>query len=238
MKLEEYQKKEQERLNIAIRHLENGVDIADIHSVYIDESVEIEPGAYLGPCVTLEGKTRIGAGSRIMQNTRIVDSVIGENVLVQSSVITESSVGNGSKIGPFAYMRPNSHVGENCKIGDFVEIKNSNFGDGSKSAHLTYIGDADVGRDVNLGCGIVFVNYDGNKKFRTTVGDGAFIGCNTNLIAPVSVGDGAYIAAGSTLTHDVPDNALGVARARQKNIEGWAERRGLYRKNDEKSGDK
>lgn len=234
MTYEEYQQKVNKRREIAIRHLENGVDFEDIDTVYIDETVEIEPGAYIGPCVTLKGKTRIGAGSQILQNSRIVDSEIGQNVLVQSSVILESSVGNGTQVGPFAYMRPNSHVGENCKIGDFVEIKNSTFGNGSKSAHLTYIGDADVGEDVNLGCGIVFVNYDGNNKYRTTVGNGAFIGCNTNLISPVNVGDGAYIAAGSTLTEDVPKDSLGIARARQTNIGGWAAKRGLYRRNENK----
>ena len=230
MTYEEYQKQEQARLAVAIRHLENGVLFQDIHTVYIDESVTIQPGARIGSCVTLEGETEIGAGAVIGQNSRLRDAKIGENVDIQSSVSLESSVGAGTKVGPFAYIRPGSKIGENCKIGDFVEVKNSTFGDGSKSAHLTYIGDSDVGRDVNLGCGIVFVNYDGTNKYRTTVGDGAFIGCNTNLVSPVHVGDGAYIAAGSTVTEDVPEDALGIARARQTNIEGWATKKGLYRK--------
>ena len=227
---EEYKEKEEKRLSIVIRHLENGVDFEDIHNVYIDESVRIDPGVYIGPCVTLKGETTIGAGTCIFQNSRIVDSVIGENVEIQSSFINRSRIGDGSEIGPFAYRRPDSNIGQNCKIGDFVEVKNSSFGDGSKSAHLTYIGDSDIGKDVNLGCGIVFVNYDGTRKTRSTVGDDVFIGCNTNLISPVTVGDGAYIAAGSTVTRDVPEDALCVARAKQKNIKGWASRAGLYRK--------
>ena len=231
MNYEEYKKIEKERLERALAFMEKGVEFADINTAYIGEDVEIGAGTYIGPCVTLEGKTVIGENCRIYQNTRICDSTIDNDVEIQSSVILESSVGDGSKIGPFAYMRPNSHVGKECKIGDFVEIKNSNFGDGSKSAHLTYIGDADVGTGVNLGCGIVFVNYDGNEKHRTEVGNDAFIGCNTNLISPVRVGDGAYIAAGSTITKSVPDDALGIAREKQTNIDGWAVKRGLYRKN-------
>ena len=149
---------------------------------------------------------------------------------IQTSVVLESQVGAKSKVGPFAYLRPKSIIGKECKVGDFVEVKNSSFGDGSKASHLTYIGDSDVGRDVNIGCGVVFVNYDGSQKHRSTVGDGAFIGCNTNLVSPVKVEDGAYIAAGSTVTKDVPEDALCVARAKQKNIEGWAAKRGLYNK--------
>lgn len=230
MKYSEYKEKEKARLDIAIRHLENGVDFADISSAYIDDTVEIGEGTFIGPCVTLEGNTVIGKNCVVYQNTRIRDSRIGDGTEIQSSVILESSVGDGTKVGPFAYVRPGSSIGSNCKVGDFVEIKNSNFGDGSKTAHLTYIGDADVGKDVNIGCGVVFVNYDGAHKFRSTVGNGAFIGCNANLISPVTVNDGAYIAAGSTVTKDVPEDALCVARARQKNIEGWAVERGLYKK--------
>jgi bifunctional UDP-N-acetylglucosamine pyrophosphorylase/glucosamine-1-phosphate N-acetyltransferase len=227
----EYKEKEKKRIERAIGFMEAGVEFADINTAYIDEGVKIGSGTFIGPCVTIEGSTVIGSGCRIYQNTRIKDSEIGDGVEIQSSVILESSVGSGTKVGPFAYMRPDSHVGENCKIGDFVEIKNSNFGNGSKSAHLTYIGDADVGEGVNLGCGIVFVNYDGNNKYRTKVGNNAFIGCNTNLVAPVEVGDDSYIAAGSTITKNVPKDALGIAREKQTNLEGWAAKRGLYRKN-------
>lgn len=230
MTLDEYNKKEEERFKTAVSWLEKGVEIADLRSVFIDPDVQLEEGVYLGPCVTLEGHTVIHRGAKIFQNTRIVDSEIGPDVTVQSSVILESSVGEGTNVGPFAYIRPNSHIGKHCKVGDFVEVKNSNFGDGSKSAHLTYIGDADVGKGVNLGCGVVFVNYDGKEKHRSTVGDHVFVGCNANLVSPVTVGDGSYIAAGSTITEDVPEDALGIARERQTNKEGWASKRGLFKK--------
>lgn len=230
MKYEAYQEQEKARLAVCIRHLEAGVDFVDIRTAYIGEDVIIGPGTLIGPCVTLEGKTVIGENCRILQNSRIVDSVVGSGVEIQSSVVTDSQIGDRTKVGPFAYLRPGSRVGEDCKVGDFVEVKNSSFGDGSKASHLTYIGDSDVGRDVNIGCGVVFVNYDGTNKHRTTVGDGAFIGCNTNLVSPVKVEDGAYIAAGSTVTEDVPEDALCIARARQKNIRGWAAEKGLYRK--------
>lgn len=230
MKYEEYQAKEAERIAVCIRHLKAGVDFVDIHTAYIGEDVVIGAGTLIGPCVTLEGKTVIGENCRILQNSRITDSVIGDGVEIQSSVVTDSRIGSRTKVGPFAYLRPGSAIGEDCKVGDFVEVKNSSFGDGSKASHLTYIGDSDVGRDVNIGCGVVFVNYDGTSKHRSTVGDGAFIGCNTNLVSPVKVEDGAYIAAGSTVTEDVPEDALCIARARQRNIRGWAAEKGLYRK--------
>jgi len=139
-------------------------------------------------------------------------------------------VGNETSVGPFAYLRPNSEVGSHCKVGDFVEIKNSRLDDGAKAAHLTYVGDSDVGKKVNLGCGVVFVNYDGSKKYRSVVEDGAFIGCNVNLVSPVHVGKDAYIAAGSTITNDVEDGALYVARSKGKSIEGWVEKRGILKK--------
>ena len=145
-------------------------------------------------------------------------------------MILESKIGDNTSVGPFAYIRPGSSVGRNCKVGDFVEVKNSNLGDGSKSAHLTYIGDADIGENANLGCGVVFVNYDGTNKYRSEIGDGVFIGCNANIISPIKIEDGAYVAAGSTVTRNVPEDALCVARAKQKNIEGWATMRGLYNK--------
>ena len=226
----DYKEKEALRKQVAIRHLENGVEFVDINTAYIDETVTIGAGTFIGPCVTLEGQTFIGEGCTIYQNTRIKDSVISDGASVQSSVIMESKVGKGTKVGPFAYLRPGCTIGENCKVGDFVEVKNSSLGDGSKASHLTYIGDSDVGRDVNIGCGVVFVNYDGTNKHRSNIGDGAFIGCNTNLVSPVSVEDGAYIAAGSTITEDVPKDSLAIARQRQRNIEGWAREKGLYKK--------
>ena len=226
----DYKEKEALRKQVAIRHLENGVEFVDINTAYIDETVTIGAGTLIGPCVTLEGQTFIGEGCTIYQNTRIKDSVISDGASVQSSVIMESKVGKGTKVGPFAYLRPGCTIGENCKVGDFVEVKNSSLGDGSKASHLTYIGDSDVGRDVNIGCGVVFVNYDGTNKHRSNIGDGACIGCHTNLVSPVSVEDGAYIAAGSTITEDVPKDSLAIARQRQRNIEGWAREKGLYKK--------
>ena len=230
MTFEEYKKQEEQRITRAIEFLNYGVEFADINSVYIDDDVKIGKGTFIGPCVTLEKGSIIGENCRILQNTRIKDSNLGDNVEVQSSVILESKIGDNTSVGPFAYIRPGSSVGRNCKVGDFVEVKNSNLGDGSKSAHLTYIGDADIGENANLGCGVVFVNYDGTNKYRSEIGDGVFIGCNANIISQIKIEDGAYVAAGSTVTRNVPEDALCVARAKQKNIEGWATMRGLYNK--------
>jgi len=229
-RLKKYKEKEAQRQAINLKHLEAGVEFVDLYAAYIDEEVEIGEGTVIGPCVTLKGRTVIGKNCIIGQNCRIEDSVIGDGVEVQSSVILESRVGEETKVGPFAYLRPKSNVGSHCKIGDFVEVKNSNFGDGSKASHLTYIGDSDVGRDVNLGCGVVFVNYDGTNKFRSTVGDGAFIGCNSNLVSPVHIGDGAYIAAGSTVTEEVEADALYIARARGVKKQGWVSAKGILKK--------
>ena len=230
MNMNEYKQRKDKWRKIAEKHIEAGVDIFDIDNVYIDEDVRIGEGTVIGPCVRLEGSTVIGKNCKIEQNSRIVNATIGDDVSIDNSVILDSSVGSNTSVGPFAYIRPGSTIGEACKVGDFVEVKNASMGNGSKSAHLTYIGDADIGENVNLGCGVVFVNYDGKNKHRSTVGDGCFIGCNVNLVSPVDVGDGAYIAAGSTVTKDVPKDALSVGRTRQKNIENWATQRGLYRK--------
>ena len=230
MNMNEYKQRKDKWRKIAEKHIEAGVDILDIDNVYIDEDVRIGEGTVIGPCVRLEGSTVIGKNCKIEQNSRIANATIGDDVSIDNSVILDSSVGSNTSVGPFAYIRPGSTIGEACKVGDFVEVKNASMGNGSKSAHLTYIGDADIGENVNLGCGVVFVNYDGKNKHRSTVGDGCFIGCNVNLVSPVDVGDGAYIAAGSTVTKDIPKDALSVGRARQKNIENWATQRGLYRK--------
>ncbi|MBQ6496070.1 MAG: UDP-N-acetylglucosamine diphosphorylase [Firmicutes bacterium] len=230
MTYEEYQKAEQERIERNIAYLESGVDFIDLRSAYIDEGVKIGKGTVIYPCVVLEGDVSIGENCVIGQNSRIVDSKIGDGTTIQSSVILESTVGNDTKVGPFAYLRPNSVIGDGCKVGDFVEVKNSTMGDGAKASHLTYIGDSDVGSKVNLGCGVVFVNYDGSKKYRSVVEDEAFIGCNSNLVSPVHVGKKAYVAAGSTITQDVPDGALYVARARGKVLDGWVEKRGILKK--------
>ena len=210
--------------------MEEGVIFIDLKMAYIDEGVRIGRGTTIYPCAVIEGDVTIGENCVIGQNTRIKDSVIGDNTTIQSSVILESRVGSDTTVGPFAYLRPNSNVGSGCKVGDFVEIKNSTLGDGAKASHLTYIGDSDVGERVNLGCGVVFVNYDGSRKYRSVVEDGAFIGCNSNLVSPVHIGKNAYVAAGSTITKDVPEGALYVARARGKSLEGWVEKRGILKK--------
>jgi bifunctional UDP-N-acetylglucosamine pyrophosphorylase / glucosamine-1-phosphate N-acetyltransferase len=180
--------------------------------------------------VVLEGNVSIGENCIIGQNTRIVDSTIGDETEIQSSVIIGSTVGNGTTVGPFAYLRPDSHIGDGCKVGDFVEVKNASLGDGSKASHLSYIGDAEVGKGVNIGCGVVFVNYDGIKKHHSLVKDGAFIGCNVNLISPVVLEKDAYVAAGSTVTGNVPEGALYVERSPGKIYEGWVAKRGIQKK--------
>lgn len=227
---QEYQAQTQERLKRNLAYMQQGVRFVDIQSAYIDETVRIGAGTLIGPCVTLEGSTVIGRDCVIRQNTRIRDSVLADNVEVESSVILESRIGSGTTVGPFAYLRPHTTIGAGCKVGDFVEMKNSSFGDGSKAAHLTYVGDADVGSGVNLGCGVVFVNYDGTNKHRSQVGDDVFIGCNSNLVSPVSIGDGAYIAAGSTVTEDVEEDALYIARSRGVQKKGWVSAKGIWPK--------
>ncbi len=229
--LAEEAKKEDARLQVTLKHLCAGVIFVDRKTVYIDDTVEIGSGTTIWPGAILEGKTVIGENCVIGPNSRIRDSIIEDGADIQSSVILESSVGKNTKVGPFAYMRPNSKVGADAKVGDFVEIKNSTMGDGSKASHLTYIGDSDVGKNVNLGCGVVFVNYDGSKKYRSTVGDGAFVGCNVNLVSPVNVGEGAYVAAGTTVTGDVPEGALCVGRQKERHIAGWVAKRGILKKN-------
>ena len=173
------------------------------------------------PGAMLRGNTKIGTNCVIGMNCSITNSQIGNYTEVQSSTIVDSTVGENTTVGPYAYLRPNSNIGNNVKIGDFVEVKNATIEDNSKASHLSYIGDAHVGKDVNIGCGVVFVNYDGKNKFKSTVKDGAFIGSNSNLVAPVTVEEKGYIATGSTITNDVPQGALAVARERQVIKEGW-----------------
>lgn len=230
MEIHEYEAYEKARIERNLAYMQAGVNFIDLKMAYIDEGVKIGKGTTIYPCVVLEGDVTIGENCVIGQNTRIKDSVIGDGTNVQSSVILESKVGCETTVGPFAYLRPGSDIGNKCRVGDFVEIKNSKLGDGAKASHLTYVGDSDVGEKVNLGCGVVFVNYDGSKKTRSVVDDGAFIGCNVNLISPVHVGKQAYIAAGSTITDDVPDGALYVARSRGKSLEGWVEKKGILKK--------
>ncbi len=205
--------------------MEHAVTVLDPTAVYIAPTVELEPGTTLLPGVILRGATRIGAGCEIGPNTMLRDVTVGEGTAVNASQCNECTIGAHTTVGPFAYIRPNTHVGDRVKVGDFVELKNSTVGDGTKISHLTYVGDSDVGEGINFGCGTVTVNYDGEKKFRTVIGDGAFIGCNTNLVAPVRVGRGAYIAAGSTITRDVPADSLAIARSFQTVKNNWAKKR-------------
>ena len=207
------------------RLLDAGAEILDRDAVYIGPRVEIGENTVVLPGTILRGVTKIGRNCEIGPNTMIRDCVIGNDTTVNASQLNESTVGDRTNVGPFAYVRPNSHIGDDIKVGDFVEVKNSTIGNGTKISHLTYVGDSDVGQHVNFGCGTVTTNYDGFKKYRCTIGDHAFLGCNTNRIAPVTVGEGAYTAAGSTITQEVPKDALAVARSRQKNLEGWAARR-------------
>ena len=177
------------------------------------------------PGTILQGPCRIGRRCTLGPNALVNSCVLGDDVAVNASQVNESTLGDGCDVGPYAHIRPNCTVGAKCHVGAFVQLKNCVLGEGTKMSHLTYVGDADVGSGVNFGCGTVTTNYDGFKKHRCTIGDNAFIGCNTNLVAPVTVGEGAYIAAGATITRDVPPDALAVARARQENKEGWAARR-------------
>ncbi len=208
-----------ERINT--RLMLDGVTITDPANTYIGKDVKIGADTIIYPGCMLEGRTTIGKSCIIGPNTRMTSSTVDDCVTVQMSVLIDAKVKSFTTVGPFAYLRPNSEVGEHCRIGDFVEIKNSAIDDGTKVSHLTYVGDSDVGKCVNFGCGTVTVNYDGKNKYRCKIGDGVFIGCNTNLVAPVEVGDRAYTAAGSTITKNVPEDSLAIARNRQENKLGW-----------------
>lgn len=202
-----------------------GVTMIDPAATYIGPEVEIGEDTVIYPGVILEGKCRIGRGSTLYQGSRLVGCTIGDATTVENSVLLQAEVGDHTQIGPNAYLRLGTRIGSHCRIGDFVETKNAVIGDGTKVSHLTYVGDAELGEDINIGCGVVFVNFDGKEKNKTVVGDGAFIGCNTNLISPVQVGDGAYIAAGTTVTKDVPAEALAIGRARELVKANWAKGR-------------
>ncbi len=202
-----------------------GVTLIDPTATYIGADVVIGNDTIIYPNVVLEGKTVIGSDNIIGMNCRFVDSTIGDGNDIQSTVISESTVGNGCKIGPMAYLRPGTVLADNVKIGDFVEVKKSQVGAGSKIPHLSYIGDAVVGSGVNIGCGTITCNYDGEHKYQTIIEDGAFIGSNTNLVAPVTVEAHAFIGAGSTITRDVPGSALAVTRAELRMKENWRKKK-------------
>ena len=204
------------RKNMAL--MLSGVTMVDPNTVYIDDTVEISPDCIIEPQVYIEGVCRIGSGCHIGPSVKISNSVLGDNC----------------EVGPFCYLRPGTVLANGVKAGHFVEIKKSHVGSGSKVPHLSYIGDAEIGEGVNIGCGTITCNYDGKNKYSTTIEDEAFIGCNTNLVAPVTVGHRSTIAAGSTITEDVPEDSLAIARGRQRNIKGWTEAKDpRYKNNDE-----
>lgn len=209
------------RRNINDKHMVNGVDMPCTDGIMIGMDVEIGLNTRILPNTIIIGNTKIGDDCVIGPNTYIDNSTIGNGVILDNCKILDSEIEDGVDCGPFVKVRANSILKKGVHIGNFVEVKNSIVGEGTKSAHLTYIGDSDVGAGVNFGCGTVTCNYDGKNKTRCKIGDGAFIGCNTNLIAPVEVGDKAYIAAGSTITDNIPADALSIARAKQVNKEGW-----------------
>jgi bifunctional UDP-N-acetylglucosamine pyrophosphorylase / glucosamine-1-phosphate N-acetyltransferase len=203
-----------------------GVTIIDPATTYIDSDVEVGADTVIHPCVFLERGTRVGVACEIHAGSRIVNSTIGDRALIRNhSIITDAVVAAGACIGPFAHLRPGADVGENAHVGNFVELKKTRMGAGSKANHLAYLGDTTIGEQVNVGAGTITCNYDGSAKHQTTIEDGAFVGSNSTLVAPVTVGRGAYVAAGSAVTQDVPAGALGVGRARQENKPGWVEKR-------------
>ena len=203
--------------------LEAGVKMMDPAAVYVEESVTVEAGTLLLPGTILRGNTRVGPNCQIGPNVMLTDCIVEEKCTINSSQCEDSHICKSCQIGPYTHIRPHRVVGEGSKIGAFVQLKNCNLGEGTKMAHLTYVGDSDVGDHCNFGCGTVTCNYDGFKKFRTTIGSHVFVGCNTNFVPPVTVGDGAYIAAATTVTEDIPADAMAIGRSRQENKAGWAE---------------
>jgi len=203
-----------------------GVTIVDPATTYIDPNVEVGPDTVIHPGVVIQGQSRVGSACEIHAYVRLTDSELADKVTINNfCVLVGARVAEGAAIGPFAHLRPASDVGPGAKVGNFVELKKTTLGQGAKVNHLSYLGDAKVGAQVNVGAGTITCNYVGQKKHETVIGDGAFIGSDTQLIAPVRIGKGAYVGAGSSITEDVPDGALGIGRGRQTNVEGWVERR-------------
>jgi bifunctional UDP-N-acetylglucosamine pyrophosphorylase/glucosamine-1-phosphate N-acetyltransferase len=213
------------RRRLLDRLMGGGVTVVDPATTFVDVDVEVGADTVLEPLTFLEAGTRVGARCAIGPNVRLVGCAVDDEASVTQSLAVRAHVGRGAVVGPFAYLRPGADLGTGSKVGAFVEVKQSRVGEGSKVPHLSYVGDADIGAGVNVGAGTVFVNYDGVDKHRTSVGDGAFIGSDTMLVAPLTVGDGAQTAAGSTITKDVPPDALAIERSEQRTIQGWAERR-------------
>ena len=211
------------RKNIEL--MDNGVTLMDPDTTYVDADVVVGRDTVIYPNTWLEGKTVVGEDCVLGPSSRFSDVTIGNEVTAHFVYAHECEIADGVTMGPYVHIRPQTKLAEKVKIGNFVEVKNSNIGEGSKLPHLSYIGDCDMGSGVNMGCGSITVNYDGKTKFRTVIGNGAFVGCNSNLVAPVTVGDNSYIGAGSTITKEVPEGELAVGRARQKNIANWADKR-------------
>ncbi|HVB10080.1 MAG TPA: bifunctional UDP-N-acetylglucosamine diphosphorylase/glucosamine-1-phosphate N-acetyltransferase GlmU [Bacillota bacterium] len=213
------------KARVLARLFQSGVTVRDPATTYVDERAEIGRDTILEPMTIIEGACRIGREAIIGPGAHLVDSDVGDGARITHSVVEHSRVADGCAIGPFAHLRPGTVLGADVEVGNYAEIKNSTIGAGSKAHHHSYVGDADLGERVNVGAGVITVNYDGQRKHRTVVADGAFLGCNVNLIAPITVGQGAYVAAGSTVNQPVPAGALAIARERQSNKDGWAARR-------------
>jgi len=213
------------RRRILHRHMLAGVTVVDPGSTWIDADVAIEPDARVEPGTSLRGITRVGGGTTVGPISTVIDSQLGANVSVLHSYLVDCTVADNANVGPFAYLRPGAQLEQGAKAGTFVEVKNSQIGEGAKVPHLAYVGDADVGAGSNLGAGTITANYDGFRKNRTTIGENARVGVDTMLIAPVEVGDGAYTGAGAVIKGDVPPGALAVSENDQRNIEGYADRK-------------
>ncbi|MBL7031663.1 MAG: bifunctional UDP-N-acetylglucosamine diphosphorylase/glucosamine-1-phosphate N-acetyltransferase GlmU [Nitrospira sp.] len=216
---------------VVLQLMEKGVTFIDPATSNIHASVSIGRDTVIYPNTYLEGNTRIGRDCTIYPGTRICDSILGDGIIIKdNTLIEESRIRKGASVGPFAHLRPGSDIGCNAKIGNFVEVKKSNIGDGSKASHLSYIGDADVGPNVNIGAGTITCNYDGKEKFKTKIGSGVFIGSDSQLIAPVTIGKDAYVAAGATITRNVPAGGLAISRVRQQNLDNWGIRQAASKK--------
>jgi bifunctional UDP-N-acetylglucosamine pyrophosphorylase / glucosamine-1-phosphate N-acetyltransferase len=202
-----------------------GVTVVDPASTWVDADVVLEPDVLIWPSVDLHGRTFVSRGAELGPQTSLTDTAVGTGAIITRTVAIGASIGADTTVGPFAYLRPGAVLGEGAHVGTYVEVKNSEIGDGSKVPHLTYVGDATIGAHTNIGAATVFVNYDGVAKHRSVVGDHVKIGSDTMIVAPREIGDGAYTAAGSVITQDVPPGAMAVARARQRNVAGWVERR-------------
>jgi bifunctional UDP-N-acetylglucosamine pyrophosphorylase/glucosamine-1-phosphate N-acetyltransferase len=220
----------QARLDRAAKLAAEGVVIEDAESLHVGPEVLVEAGAVLRPFVVLEGRTRIARGARIGPFARLVDTSVAEFAeVLDHCLLRECEVGPRASVGPMAHVRPGSRVGADARVGNFVELKKTNLGEGSKASHLSYLGDAEIGPHVNIGAGTITCNYDGVEKHTTRIEEGAFVGSDSTLVAPVTVGAGAYVGAGSTVTEDVPAGSLALGRARQVIKVGWAARRRALR---------